>query len=120
MIDPDLKGELDTINQNLGEIKKKTGSPGIWRAFFNGIFGAFGYIVGLALVIVVMGWILQKTGLLKPFQEQLKNFTELVSSAKKLMVPENNQQTPNQNNGGQESVITLPDGRQVRVVIPPQ
>lgn len=123
MIDPDLKIELDQLNQNLVAIKDKKGS-GIWRSFFNGMFGALGYIAGLAIVIAILGWVLKTTGLLKPFQEQMKTFTDLINTAKKL-VPSDEKpvtsQQPNQSQiqtSGGQSTITLPDGSQVKVNMP--
>lgn len=116
MLDPDLKTELDKINQNLTAIEKKKG-PGIWRSFFNGMFGALGYVLGLALIIVLLAWALQKTGLLKPFQDQVKSFTDLMNSAKKLMPQDSQpggQSTSTPGSGGQ-SVITLPSGQQYKV-----
>ena len=53
MIDPDLKIELDKLNENLVAIQNKK-SGGVWRAFFNGMFGAFGYLVGIVVVVVVV------------------------------------------------------------------
>ncbi len=126
MIDPDLKTELDQLNKNLTEINKKSGRPGIWRSFFNGMFGALGYIVGIALIVVVLGWVLQKTGLLKPFQEQLKNFSEIIGAAKKLISPDNSTSTTTPartnepaSNGGEGTMI-LPNGQQVKFQMPAQ
>lgn len=123
MIDPDLKIQLDQINSNLIDIKNKK-SGGVWGSFFKGVFSALGYVVGLALVIVILGWILQKTGLLKPFQEQINTFTELIDSAKKLISSDNNSSNNSSNsanqpaNNGGESTVILPDGRQIKVQIP--
>ena len=68
MIDPDLKVELDQLNKNLTEINKKSGSAGIWRSFFNGVFGALGYVAGLALVVVILGGYCKKPGFCKPLR----------------------------------------------------
>lgn len=115
-MDPDLKIQLQEINKNLEAINKKTRTNGIWRSFFNGVFGALGYIVGVAIIVVILGWILQKTGLLPAFREQVKNFSELVGQARRLMNTEDNSQDKvNQQNSGGETIVTLPDGRQVRV-----
>ena len=89
MIDPELDKNLKEINNHLIEIKKRSKS-GLWRAFFNGIFSALGYVVGIAIVVVILGWVLQKTGLLPAFKEQEKNFSELVDSAKKLIPSDQN------------------------------
>ena len=120
MLDPELQHYLSGINQNLTEIKTKKG-PGIWRSFFNGVFSALGYFFGVAIVIVLLGWFLQRTGLLKPFQDQVKNFTSLVDAARKLLPSTDNTNTtspaPQKASGGQ-ATVTLPDGRQVQVNLP--
>ena len=109
MIEPELQKYLSGFNQHLTELKAKK-TPGIWRAFFNGMFSAFGYLVGVILVIFVVGWFLQKTGLIKPFQEQWAKFQNFMTQAENTM---SNTQTPQQSSG---SVYTLPDGSKVKVV----
>ena len=56
MIDPDLKHQLDLVNQNLVEIKKKTGSS-VWRSLFTGILGGLGYIIGVAIALAIIGFV---------------------------------------------------------------
>jgi hypothetical protein len=122
MIDPDLKKQLDDINVNLTEIKKKTGTS-VWKSFFTGMFSALGYVAGLAIVVVIFGWILQKTGLLPAFENQVKNFTDLVNGAKQLLPSnsnnDNNQGQKNSNTSGNKdnTTITLPNGQQYKVNI---
>ena len=119
MIDPDLKIELDQLNENLIAIKKKNAGGGVWRAFFNGMFGALGYVVGLAVVIVIVGWFLQKTGLLKPVQDQINSFVDLIDSAKKLIPSDQNSSATqsNQQGSGTPTMVTLPNGQQFQVRI---
>jgi hypothetical protein len=123
MIDPDLKVQLDIVNANLIEIKNKK-SGGVWRAFFNGMFGALGYIAGLAIVVVILGWILQKTGLLPSFEAQVQNFTNLVSAASKLIPKDSNSSSNSNSNNtaqpaaGTPTIVTLPNGQQVKVNLP--
>jgi hypothetical protein len=122
MIDPDLKTQLDIVNSNLIAIKNKK-SGGVWRSFFNGMFSALGYVAGLALVVVILGWTLQKTGLLKPFQDQVSNFTGLIDAAKKLIPSgsnssSNNSSNTNQPATGTPTIVTLPNGQQIKVNLP--
>ncbi len=84
MIDPELRHYLSGLNQNLTEIKNQK-SPGIWRAFLNGMFSAFGYVVGLALMVAVLVWILNATGLLPEFKNQVKDFKTFMTKAEKLI-----------------------------------
>ena len=118
MLDPDLQKQLDLVNTNLVAIRTKK-NPGIWRAFFNGMFGALGYIAGLALVIVLLGWFLNKTGLLPEFQDQIKSFQVFMKQAEKLMGSSDTQQTNNaqtQQGSNQNSyMITLPNGQKAQV-----
>lgn len=116
MIDPELQSYLSGINQHLVEIKKNQ-KHGIWRSFFNGMFSAFGYLFGLAFVIVIIGWILNKTGTLPAFKEELRNFSSFINQARMFV---NSTQSASQAGGQQGSgsgaaVITLPNGQQVRV-----
>ncbi len=113
MIEPELQHYLSGINQSLTEIKNKK-QPGIWRSFFNGMFGAFGYLVGIALVIIIAGWILNKTGLLPQFQQQVKDFQSIIQGAKQLMAPPQNKSQ--QGSGVKGSYqVTLPDGQVVNI-----
>jgi hypothetical protein len=122
MIDEDLKVQLEQLNQNLIEIKNKK-SGGVWHAFFNGMFGALGYVVGLAIVVLLLGWFLQKNGLLEAFERQVTSFANLISSAEKL-IPSNQQNSDtttspqSMNTGGQPATVILPGGQQVKVSIP--
>lgn len=112
MIDPELKEYLAGIKASLVDIKNKK-HPGIWRAFFNGIFSALGYFVGLALIILIIGWFLNKTGFLPQFQKQIQDFQSFMDQARKVMTAGDSSQ---QNVNEQGSIITLPDGRKIQVV----
>lgn len=117
MLDPELQHYLSGISQHLVDLKAKKG-PGVIRSFFNGVFSALGYIVGLLLIILFLGWILNRLGLLDQFKQQLSTFTDLANSAKKLIPQDQNFNNLNPGANGGESTITLPDGRQVKVQIP--
>jgi len=93
---------------------QKKSSGGIWRAFFNGMFSALGYVVGVALVVVLLGWVLQKLGPLQAFQNKVKDFGQIIDQAKRITGSGPN---PTPGNGG-ETTVTLPDGRQVQVKMP--
>lgn len=117
MIEPELQNYLSGINQSLTEIKKKK-QAGIWRSFFNGMFGAFGYLVGIILVVVIVGWFLQKTGLIAPFQGQWQKFQNFMTDAENTL---HSSQSPSQDaqQGTQApagTIITLPNGQKVQVV----
>ena len=89
MIEPELKVELEKIDQHLQDLKKARGA-GLWRSFFSGVFNALGYVVGIAIVVVILGWVLQKTGMWQQLQQQIKTFNDLANEAKKLSAPPSN------------------------------
>lgn len=105
MIDPELEKNLKEINNNLAEIKKKT-RTGIWHSFFNGIFSALGYLVGLTIVVVIVGWFLNKIGLLPAFKKQLADFSDLISETKKVVAPDKQ---------GSGATVVLPNGQEVKI-----
>ncbi len=115
MIDPELKQQLEAINTNLFEFKTKKG-PGIWRAFFNGMFGALGYVVGIAIIVVALAWILNKIGVLPAFQQQMQNFSDVINAAKKMTAP--TPPTNSSNNSGGDTTVTLPNGQKINVTLP--
>lgn len=110
MIDPEVKSYLERFDQRLQAIQYK--KQGLWRSFFTGMMSALGYIAGLALVLVIFGWILQKIGLWQAFTQQIQNFNDVINQTKKLTEPSGQQQ-------GRISTATLPDGRQVQITLPP-
>jgi hypothetical protein len=114
MLDPELKDYLSGINLSLTEIKNKK-TPGVWRAFFNGMFGALGYLVGIVIVVLAVGWFLNYTGLIKPFQEQWQKFQTFMYQAENTMSATQTQQGSS-NGQGTGSIITLPNGQKVQIV----
>ena len=118
MLDPDLQKQFDLINSNLVDIKiKKHG--GIWRSFFNGMFGALGYLVGIVLVFALAGWILAKTGLIAPVEEQWQKFQTFMSQAENTLSatqPQSQQQTQEGGNQNGSYMITLPNGQKAEVI----
>lgn len=115
-MEQDLEKQLQEINSNLVEIKNK--KQGIFRSFFNGMFSALGYIVGLALIVVILGWFLNRIGLLPVFKQQISDFQLLINQAKKIMDVGGGATSNQQSGQGTDTLITLPDGKQVKVQIP--
>lgn len=115
-MDPELKQQLEGIVHQLEQINKKSGSS-VWKSFLSGVLNALGYVVGLAIVIVVLGWVLQKTGLWSVFQQRMQDFSSIIEQAKKLTEPGNTSTTPSTSRGSTSTVI-LPNGQQVQVQLP--
>jgi hypothetical protein len=70
MIDPDLQKKLDEINQNLIVIKANTKSH-LWKSFFSGTLSALGSVIGAAIALAIIGYILNAVGVIPAFREQV-------------------------------------------------
>lgn len=75
MIDPELKTQLEKIDNHLVGIFHKTES--LWRAFVRGMLQGVGSVVGIALAILIIGWILNTLGIIPGIQEQAKEWQNL-------------------------------------------
>jgi hypothetical protein len=82
MIDPDLNKQLDAINGTLLEIKKKTGSSH-WRAFLNGTLSGLGSIIGVAIALVVIGYILNAIGVIPVFRGEVTRINQVLDQFQK-------------------------------------
>jgi hypothetical protein len=79
------------------------------------MFSALGYVIGLVIVVFILVWALQKTGMWQSFQNEVGNFTNLVNEAEKLLPshsqPSSSAQSEKTGSGGGETMVTLPNGQ---------
>lgn len=75
MIDPELRSALTDINENLNKI---SGATGKWRPFFNGILTGLGSVVGAALALVLIGWILNIVGVIPALKNQVEQWRQVL------------------------------------------
>lgn len=73
MIDPELKAYLGEINKNL----QKLGRPSKRQAFLNGTLTGIGSIVGVAIAITFIGWILNFVGVIPAFSNQINKWQQI-------------------------------------------
>ena len=80
MIEPELKVELDQINQKLESMDRAL-NPTRWQMFVQGLWRAVGYITGIVIAALILGWVLNMIGLipfLKDFSQEAKEVLETV------------------------------------------
>ncbi len=81
MLDPELKNQLEKLDQHLLGIFHKTESW--WRAFVRGMMQGLGSIVGVALGLILLGWVLNTIGVIPAFREQAKSWQQTLDEIKK-------------------------------------
>lgn len=82
MLEPDLKTKLDSINKDLNQINKKTGS--LWRAFFTGMLSGLGSVIGAAIAVLVIGWILNRIGVIPSLKNQAGEWKQTLDNLPKF------------------------------------
>lgn len=82
MIDPELTTHLERIEQELTAFRKE--SNGLSANLLRGIAHGAGYVVGAALIITVIGWILNIVGIIPAFGDQISELRSMLESISKL------------------------------------
>jgi hypothetical protein len=60
-MDEDRNKHLEEIEKSLKEIKDIL-TPTRWQMFVQGVWRAVGYLIGLILAIIIIGWLLNMMG----------------------------------------------------------
>lgn len=79
MIEPELKQELDKVNANLEKVAKRVGST--WSSLLKGILSGFGSILGVAIGLVIIGWILNTLGYIPALRQQTNEWKQIIQKA---------------------------------------
>ena len=72
MIDQELKQHLEKIEKEL--IYFRESSVSLRATFVRGIFHGAGYVIGVVLVIILIGWILNIVGVIPAFTSFVNEF----------------------------------------------
>lgn len=78
MIDPELKEHLEKIESELVQMHQKTTS--VLHALWRGVVYGAGYIVGIVLIIVVVGWVLNIVGVIPAFSREAAEFRAVLEN----------------------------------------
>lgn len=70
MIDPELKAQLELINNKLEKLCETNSKPSRWWLFIQGVWRGFGYLIGLIIAIALLGWFLNIIGVI-PFLKDI-------------------------------------------------
>ena len=68
MTDPELKTQLEKMDQHLVGIFHKTES--LWRAFARGVLQGLGSIIGIVIAVALIGWVLNTMGVIPSLRQR--------------------------------------------------
>ncbi len=72
MIDPELKTHLKNIEKEVTVLRKEMTS--LWDVFMRGLVNGAGYVVGAAIILTLIGWILNIAGVIPAFTKGVNEF----------------------------------------------
>ena len=72
MIDPELKTHLTKIEKEV--IVLRTELTTLWPVFMRGVVNGAGYVVGAALILTLIGWMLNIVGVIPAFTQGVNEF----------------------------------------------
>jgi len=78
----DNNNKLDTIEKTLLDIHKIL-KPTRWQLFTRGLWWAVGYIFGLMLAVIIIGWFLNTIGVIpfmSEFTQEMKDVLNVVKT----------------------------------------
>jgi Na+/melibiose symporter-like transporter len=79
MIEPDLKDQLEKINKNVELVARQVG--GSWKSLWYGLLRGFGSLIGVAVGLVLIGWVLNTLGYIPALQNQVNHWKEVIQRA---------------------------------------
>ncbi len=71
----EIKGELQKISRN-------TRNP-VWRSFLTGIFHGLGSVIGAAIGLLIIGWILNSIGVIPAFKGEVTKLNQVLDQIQK-------------------------------------
>lgn len=72
MIDPELATHLEKIEKEVTTLRKEL--TALWLVFMRGLINGAGYVVGAALVLTLIGWVLNVIGVIPAFTQGVNEF----------------------------------------------
>lgn len=95
MIDPELKSHLEVIDRDIKILTKRY--AGKWTSFINGILSGMGYVIGFAIAIFLIGWLLNALGYIPALKASASHWQKLLEQTQnRQFVPQNQTNTQQQ------------------------
>jgi hypothetical protein len=85
MTDREVEAYLDKIATNV-EILQKRGAKK-YTSLFNGVLSGFGSVIGAALAIAIIGWLLNIVGIIPAFRNEAAKWEKILQTGQSVKVP---------------------------------
>ncbi len=82
MNDLQIEKELAEIKGELKKISKNTHGS-VWRSFFTGTLSGLGSIVGVAIALSIIAWILNSVGVIPAFKNEVSRINQTLDLLQK-------------------------------------
>jgi hypothetical protein len=82
MNEQEFQKEILEIKGELRKISKNTHTP-VWRSFVTGTLSGLGSVVGVAIALTIIGWILNIVGVIPAFKAQVTHIEQTLDSLRK-------------------------------------
>ena len=79
MTEQQFEKDIQEVKQHLSAIRKNTRSP-IWKSFVTGTLSGLGGVVGVAIALALLGWILNIIGVIPAFQQQANSWHQTLDN----------------------------------------
>lgn len=74
-----MQAHLENIDRNVAAIQKKAGNR--FTSLFNGVLSGFGSVIGAAIALAIIGWLLNAVGIIPAFKEEASRWQQLLQNA---------------------------------------
>lgn len=85
-MEPDLKHQLQNIQAEITEVSDKLG--GNFWAFFRGLIGGFGSVIGAFLALLIIGWVLNVIGIIPALKNKVDQWQGTLSGTQQTQLPQ--------------------------------
>ena len=82
MTEQDFQKEITEIKNELKGIRKNTHSP-VWRSFVTGTLSGLGSIMGVAIALALIGFILNTVGVIPAFRNEVNRINQTLDQLRK-------------------------------------
>lgn len=82
MTEKEIQIYLEKISQNVELIQTRGGKK--TTSLVNGILSGFGSVIGVALAVVIIGWVLNIVGVIPAFKNEAKRWENILQSSQNV------------------------------------